>query len=338
MGGISSPVGFKKTGTSKLLEKDFEVAKKMLEIEQEFPEMKLLVDGKEKAEFLHKKIAEMRREVEGKRRQASKHHEDYEYLTLQKNVFDAISSWGKSELKIQKPDGLSFRVLRKAVAEGKTVYFTRDIYAKVPAIDFEKEVFRFAEIQVIEHDWAGAFKNADISDAIVKLPYDVCAFEFKFSGRPVVVFATEFNADIAFSLAIPHDGIWMLMDCSFALSNTEEDTGEEGILILIGLVRAQIRAACIALDAEVAVSEVVREPHISNHGRNSHQSLKPYHVVSLAHRGPRPLPSVGHETGRRVRLHFRRGHWRHFESSKTWIKWMLVGDPDLGFVDKHYKL
>jgi hypothetical protein len=33
-----------------------------------------------------------------------------------------------------------------------------------------------------------------------------------------------------------------------------------------------------------------------------------------------------------------RGHWRHYERHKTWIKWTLVGDPDLGFVDKHYRL
>lgn len=37
-------------------------------------------------------------------------------------------------------------------------------------------------------------------------------------------------------------------------------------------------------------------------------------------------------------LHFRRGHWRHYGEYKTWIKWMLVGDPELGFVDKMYKL
>lgn len=37
-------------------------------------------------------------------------------------------------------------------------------------------------------------------------------------------------------------------------------------------------------------------------------------------------------------MHFRRGHWRHYQDHRTWIKWCLVGDPDLGFVDKHYKL
>jgi hypothetical protein len=42
--------------------------------------------------------------------------------------------------------------------------------------------------------------------------------------------------------------------------------------------------------------------------------------------------------GPKRRLHFRRGHFRHFDGWKTWVNWCLVGDPDLGFVDKHYKL
>jgi hypothetical protein len=38
------------------------------------------------------------------------------------------------------------------------------------------------------------------------------------------------------------------------------------------------------------------------------------------------------------RLHFRRGHHRHYENYKLWIKWQLVGNPDIGFIDKDYKL
>lgn len=41
---------------------------------------------------------------------------------------------------------------------------------------------------------------------------------------------------------------------------------------------------------------------------------------------------------RHVRMHFRRGHWRHYQEHRTWIKWMLVGDPDLGIIEKHYRL
>lgn len=36
--------------------------------------------------------------------------------------------------------------------------------------------------------------------------------------------------------------------------------------------------------------------------------------------------------------HIDRAIWRRFETHKTWIKWTLVGDPDLGFIEKHYRL
>lgn len=65
---------------------------------------------------------------------------------------------------------------------------------------------------------------------------------------------------------------------------------------------------------------------------------KAHHVISLANRRNRPAALGGDGSSRRRRLHFRRGHWRHFETHKTWIKWMLVGDPDLGFVEKEYRL
>jgi hypothetical protein len=102
-----------------------------------------------------------------------------------------------------------------------------------------------------------------------------------------------------------------------------------------------IRSICIALDAEVAVTEVIRAPHRLNHQREK-QGKKPvldHHVVNLARRSRvEPLPSAGDREARwHPRLHFRRGHWRHFEDHKTWVRWCLVGDPDLGFIDKEYR-
>jgi hypothetical protein len=131
----------------------------------------------------------------------------------------------------------------------------------------------------------------------------------------------------------------MMFNAALSITTGREGAKHsDGMVKLINIVSDQIRFACIALDAEVAISKVIRQPHLSNQGANNYQSLKDYHIVSLAHRGPRALPIGNSDASRHVRLHFRRGHWRHFESHKTWIKWMLVGDPDLGFVDKHYKL
>ena len=103
---------------------------------------------------------------------------------------------------------------------------------------------------------------------------------------------------------------------------------------------SQIRAMCIALDAEVAVSSIVRAPHRLNAARVDRGRLPifDYHVVSLAKRTrPEALADTECE-GRHPRLHWVRGHWRHYTNVKTWIRWHLRGDPDLGFIEKHYRL
>jgi hypothetical protein len=101
----------------------------------------------------------------------------------------------------------------------------------------------------------------------------------------------------------------------------------------------QIRAISIALDAEVASHDVVRAPTALNERRQKKGELPlyDYRIIKLHGRILR-----GHAPGtgshRSPRLHFRRGHWRHYQAHKTWIRWTLVGDPELGFIDKAYRL
>jgi hypothetical protein len=93
------------------------------------------------------------------------------------------------------------------------------------------------------------------------------------------------------------------------------------------------------LDAEVAVHSVVRAPHALNVKRKNEGKIPifDHHIVKLSDRHRASAKRFG-DTHKSPRLHFRRGHWRHFQTHKTWIKWMLVGDPELGFVDKEYRL
>lgn len=311
----------------------FDEIESIYNLEQKFPELKTLPDNNAKRAYLEK----IRSDRASEMKKLNKEIEDLEWRRkLNSSLFDWCQDSG---IKIERPDGPSFRKMRKAVAEGKSIYLGQDLEGKTPATDFEKEVFRFVEIIVIEHDWAGAFKDANINNPEIKLPYDVCAFEFKFSGRAVIGLATQFGSGIAFTPAVQCDDMWVLTDFVVPLEGYGPlDERNTGVIELLEEMGSQIKAACIALDADVARSEVVREPYSGAPGRNTYRPPKPYHVVSLARRAARALPSSSAETGRRVRLHFRRGHWRHFEDHKTWIKWMLVGDPDLGFVEKHYKL
>lgn len=305
--------------------------------EDKYPELRYIKTLAEKRAFVKSRCADVQRELAGLKAELKSDSRSIRLARLEKgcSVLREVEAWTESDLKIERPEGISFRRLRKAVADGNTVYLAGDAAEEVPSHEFEKEIFRFAEVLLIEHDWGGAFENAEMSNAMVKLPYEVCAFEFKISGRAVIALATQFETDIAFSPAIECSAGWLVAGFVTPLRGLTE--GSDGWHDLFNILGSQIRAACIALDAEVATSEVVREPYSSTHGKNAHQPLKPYHVVSLAHRTARPLP-LGTETGRRVRLHFRRGHWRHLDDHRTWIRWMLCGNPDLGFVDKHYKL
>ncbi len=174
---------------------------------------------------------------------------------------------------------------------------------------------------VVAHDWAALIQEAD---GDVNLPAPVCAFEYRFSGRAVLIVCSQEHEDRVI------DG----MTCY------ETKNGEWLFLgLLTGTWMAHVRAACIALDAEVAVRNVQRAPHALNVKREKAGKTPVFdtHIVDLAARH-RVRKAGSAPTGSRKRLHFCRGHWRHYETSKTWIRWCLKGDPDLGFVDKEYRL
>lgn len=309
----------------------------MAEVEAKYPEIKGM-DPKAKVAYVQKRRAEIILDVTASDRRLKELKTEMAALKQREEQLGDLAIWSaESGLKIERPDGPSFRKLRKAVAEGRTAYLGKDPMATAPALDFEKEVFRHAEILVIEHDWAAAFSGSNIESATIRLPYDVCAFEFKFAGRAVIAFAIQADTDILFCPAICCGDLWIMTDFVFPLDFDPTDERTSCMIELLGELSEQIKAACIALDAEVAEATTVREAH-SGSGSGSSQPLKAHHVVSLANRRARPAALGGDGSGRRRRLHFRRGHWRHFETHKTWIKWMLVGDPDLGFVEKEYRL
>jgi len=185
-----------------------------------------------------------------------------------------------------------------------------------------------AHVFLIEHDWAAAFKNSDIAGE-TKAPHEICCFEMIVNDHRVCSLSCSDDSRFGSVLFVqtPHGWAGLagsaLNKCPIAM-----------------FVAGQVRAICISLDAEVAQTEVVRAPYKLNAARAERGKLPlfDYRVVSLAKRSrASAFPSIA-EPGHHKRLHWRRGHWRHFTAYKTWIKWMLVGDPDLGFVDKHYRL
>lgn len=182
---------------------------------------------------------------------------------------------------------------------------------------------------VVEHDWAAAFANAqDLKQTEAPAPFESTLYEFRISGRAVCVWECE----AGWAVFAEHKGMWIIGD--------HADPDVSG---LERLLRDQINAIKIALDAEVVVKDIIRAPHKLNVARSKIGKLPlfDYHVLRLkpAQRAARILSGAdGSEPPTRKRLHFVRGHWRHFENHKTWVRWHLRGDPDLGFIDKHYRL
>lgn len=228
---------------------------------------------------------------------------------------------------------------------------------------------------VIEHDWHRAFESGKdfVGGGDVRLPYNHTCFEFRISGVRVLALCVTSTTDhIWVYVAVGINKRWYLdpkarclegdtlveraasEDLNFATRKTGYEMHGLGQK-LADFLANQIRACCIVLDAGVAVAPAVPPSQKQNAKREKHGrlALKPYHVVSLRPRKTEPRESQG-GTHASPRFHWRRGHWRHFDEagsgreryiddsghtrSRTWINWMPVGDIDLGFVDKHYKL
>lgn len=201
---------------------------------------------------------------------------------------------------------------------------------------------------VVEHDWLAAFSGTPEFDGeeIPPLPFEKCCFEFLINNVRVLAFiGVREDGEIYNFISIGHRGRWYGNHNEWR--NGKFSPGA-GVFSMDGLdqssvvpfVRGQIRAVCIMLDSEVAVREMRRVSEKLNRSRvkSGKTPLKDYHVVSLSRRfrADRTEPGVTTEHARK-RCHWRRGHWRHYADHKTWIKWMLVGDPALGFVEKSYR-
>jgi hypothetical protein len=255
-----------------------------------------------------------------------------------------IWDWAIQQVRLQKPNGSVLHSLIDAWKGGRLLVKPghESTYDPSDVLNFEFQTF------VIEHDWVAVINNhatglkAELEEDALEskinfqTPYDHCCFEFAVSGKRVCFLSHRHDDSHNYFLSL---FVQMSMGwAQFPLKVNSEIIQEHGMAMFL---RKQFYAIGIMLDAAAIKTDVIRAPEKLNRARvrRCQLPLYDYHVVNLAKRtSPRMLPeSVGVSERNKVRLHFRRGHWRHFDSFKTWINWMLVGDPDLGFVDKHYR-
>lgn len=269
--------------------------------------------------------------------------DDLEYIDRgidRYHIMNELDAWLAGGLKIERAEGSAMHRLNHDLQTGNMI----NLHARGVA-SMRGDITRSINTFVIQHDWAAAFTGAkDFNEGDFRFPYDECCFEFRISGKRVCAMVTEKPGEkvlmpvveTKIAWAIPQHA-YVMRDGRWEEMHASDDDKDEFVALKIILLN-QVRAVCVALEAEVADTDQIAAPEKMNAARvrRGQSPLPEYRVVRL-NRRPRSITAAG-EPGSKKRLHFRRGHWRHYEDHKTWIKWMLVGDPELGFLDKEYRL
>lgn len=245
-------------------------------------------------------------------------------------ALNEMIEWLSSDLCIERLETTSLHHLQRAMKRDETLHPTADVLKRTNKIAESRQALPVAGTFVVQHDWAAAFKNAEGYDGHeYRLPYNKCAFEFRINGKKTVwIVHQDDEGNMQHFCFIATSVGWVFEDFDGDTAKSMEQFMER-----------QIMAICVSLEAEVAETEVIRAPHKLNAAREKRGELPvmDHHIVSLARRVRAIGPSAG-GTHRSPRLHFRRGHWRHYDDYKTWIRWTLVGNPELGFIEKEYRL
>lgn len=204
----------------------------------------------------------------------------------------------------------------------------------VTEIYADSKILQKSSIFLVQHSWDEMLNGIEPTDDEVRMPFEFCAFEFSFSDA-YFIYAVQEGTHMLFSNI---GNGWGANYLGHIANKNSMKVFRESKTTGIWKMWSNIKCMLVALDAEVAEVKVVRESFTrKNRIKKGQAKLKDHHVVKLTNRHRISNP-VGEHSGRHHRQHFRRGHWRHYENHKTWVKWCLAGDPSLGFVDKHYEV
>lgn len=271
-------------------------------------------------EFAHKRVGALRVELDLLNQQKDKS------LRFISAIEDMRDAWGfdfendamwprdvSEKQSLQANDVSRLHKLAEAI-DGDDVLHEEE--AKLDRFPRDTQTF------LVSTEWGSL---ADIEDgAEYRLPYDKCAFEFRIQGRTVIAVMGQDETER------PRGSVFYEAACGDWLSlGGIEDT----------YWLKQVRGLCVMLDAEVVETQVHSAPHKLNEKREKAGKvpLFDFRVVDLS-RKHRTSSQAALTQGHKKRLHFCRGHWRHYEKHKTWIRWCLKGDPSLGMIAKEYKI
>lgn len=269
-----------------------------------------------------------------------------------------LSVWSRGELKLEKPQASSLHhLIRYDQRAGDRHSFLNDPEA--------------LQNIVVEHEWAKALPPSVRGEW--RLPFERCCWEFRVSGVRVLVFT--FAEDVEnpkMVLTYGKDGQWVSDDYIYSLSD-DACVGRVNAMFqrmnmgaqarefrrVVDLVWANIRAACIMLEAPNVCEREERQPSdvlVARARRERVAAPKAYMVVRLMNMDRRRAHyrmASGGSSGVRQGGHWRRGTWVHYDDqdsgqvqyandggfmvSKTWRSWHFAGNPDR-LVEKEYRL
>ncbi len=211
------------------------------------------------------------------------------------------------------------------------------------------DLIRSAQVFVCEHDWARAFGPA-LLGAEFRLPFENVIFELKLSGKRVFALLQEHPDDPQHThtmlLFAKHQEDWMPIECFLRVHGDWWVRRGPQLLqlddprrTLALAVAAQVQAICVALEASAATAtwEPRRLSSTSPEQAPGRSAEFGFHIVRLRRRAARSKEAAAPNRSS-PRLHWRRGHYAMLRGARTWRRWALVGSPDLGFIDKEYRL
>lgn len=199
---------------------------------------------------------------------------------------------------------------------------------------------------LLNRDWVSVLGDSLSAETIgedFNVPYPHCIFEMNINGfHHIAVYFQENGEKASHVNFTDYKGHWIVAGKpGMALEVAEAGFDGRGVVNTDYFAHDQVRALCVALDVNLAKVGTPVQPSRLKSQIQKDKGKTPtfrYSVVDLNGRRTSVKGALHEATGRKVRLHFRRGHWRHLaEDCKTWVKWCLAGSPEVGVVDHHYE-
>lgn len=249
---------------------------------------------------------------------------------VETSVAQARAWWDANPSAIRRPEGSALHKLVEDWHAGIVV-----LPNSTSKIACEAFILCKPSVFLVQHNWAATLgDDFDFNDMEYRLPFDFCTLEFNISGNRVIHIESYNHGAV---VALHAGNHWMAMHFppGYLLPRDKVD-GLAGVVQITG---QNARALAVVIDSGVGIAARVPAAPALNKARtkSGKAAIADYHVVNLAAQRS-ALRDQDAGTGSKKRLHFRRGHYRHLHSGKTWVRWTLVGDPDLGFVEKRYRL